>query len=389
MLLDLKRKPFILYETLGMASMYYTKRSFIKIAENLIGKFGDVLSQDQLDEMRSNAMLIEQFTYDVCSDMDIDAPDIKFFFKPFDTGRPNETNCVAKICILSFRNLTDTEFDAQIEGTKGRWRKLREEGVEVVDFSGAGISFASTKGKPVPNLFEQLYSTQYPHDAKMDAFRVLDNFDHYMDKLAEIMRPYATRLVEGMPRLLPIYNSVVSMWEQSFANMVPNQMLDLIRVDPANMITPDTAVGFSLFSFNEIGFGYEPGTNDNIATIYIGAGVYPEYTQGRSEKRADKLAEIMKSFTDPVKIDILSRLFHESDYCLNIAQKMELNAGNMSRHLTTLYENGMLLKERRNLRTYYSTDLQSIMRTFSDVQKYIKINQVSSGGSNSGGNNNS
>lgn len=375
MLLKLLREPFLLYETLGMVCMYYTKRSFIKIAENLIGKFGELLSLEQIEELRTNAMLIEQFTYDVCSDMDLDAPDIKFFLKPFDTGKPDEANCVAKICVLSFRKLSDTGFFEQVEGTKERWRKLQEEGVEVVDFSGAGISFACTNGKPVPNLFEQLYSMQYPHDAKMDAFRVLDNFDYYMDKLANILLPYANRLREGMPRLMPIYKSTADMWEQSFAKMSGNQLLELIRVDPANMITSETVAGISLFFFNEIGYGYEPGTNDNISTMYFGAGVYPEFTMKHTEKRADKLAEVMKSFTDPIKIDILSRLFHEPDYCLNIAQKMELNAGNMSRHLTALYENGMLLKERRNLRTYYSTDLQSILRTFSDIQKYIKVNQ--------------
>ena len=374
MQLKLFREPFQLYETLGMVCMYYTKRSFNKIAENLIEKFGELLSQDQIDELRSNAMIIDQFTYDVCSDLDLDSPDVKFFFKPFDTGRPDEVNCVAKVCVLSFRKLTDTDFDKQIEETKKRWRDLREEGVEVIDFSGAGISFACTNGKPVPNLFEQLYSMQYPHDAKMDAFRVLDNFDYYMDKLADILRPYANRLREGMPRLLPIYKQTADMWERSFSQMTSNQLLDLIRVDPANMITPSTVAATSLFFFNEIGFGYEPGTSDNISTMYFGAGIYPEFTKGHTEKRADKLAEIMKSFTDPIKIEILSRLFHDPDYCLNIAQKMELNAGNMSRHLTTLYENGMLLKERRNLRTYYSTDLQSIMRTFSDIQKYIKVN---------------
>lgn len=387
MLLKLKRKPFLLYETLGMVSMYYTKRSFIEIAENLIGKFGDLLSQNQIDELRSHAMIIEQFTNEVCSDIDLDSPDIKFFFKPFDTGKPNEANCVAKVCVLSFRKLTDTGFDEQIAGTKERWRKLKEDGVKIIDFSGAGISFARTKGKTGTNLFEQLYTVQYPHAAKMDAFRVLDNFDYYMDKLAEILRPYANRLQEGMHRLSPIYNNIISMWEQNLANMSPNQILELIRVDPANMITQDTAVGFNLFFFNEIGYGYDPGTNDNIATLYIGAGVYPEFTKGYSEKSADNLAEKMKSFTDPIKIDILSMLFHEPDYCLNLAQKMELNPGNMSRHLTALYENGMLLKERRNLRTYYSTDLQSIMRTFSDFQNYIKINQGGNGGNNNSNNN--
>ena len=372
MVLSITRDPFLLYETLGMVSMYYTKRSFIKLAENMIINFRDSLSQQQIDELRINSMLIEQFMLDVCSDLDCDSPEVKFYLKPFDTGNPHELNCVARICILSFMKLTSPGFDEQIAETKERWRKLRADGVEVVDFTNGGISFAmAPKDKPVPNLFEQLYSMQYPHEAKMDAFRVLDNFDYYMDKLADILRPYAMRLKEGMPRLLPIFEATAQRWEQSFINMSEGQIQELIRIDPANMITGATAVGTSLFFFNEIGYGYEPGTNDNIATLYFGAGVYPEFISGYVEKSVDRLAEVMKAFTDPIKLEMMSRLFYESDYCLNIAQQMDLNAGNVSRHLTTIYDYGLLLKERRNNRTYYSTDFDAVHKIFSDIEAYI------------------
>ena len=113
------------------------------------------------------------------------------------------------------------------------------------------------------------------------------------------------------------------------------------------------------------------GSDDEIATFYFGAGVYPEFTRGFTEKRGDALAEAMKAFTDPIKLEILSRLFRESDYCLNIAHQMDLNAGNVSRHLTSIYDCGFLLKERRNNRTYYNTDIDAVRRIFSDIESYI------------------
>ena len=364
-------EPFLLYETVGMISMYYAKKSFTKTAESLTDKYGNLLSQSQLDALNSNAVLAEQFLYTVCSDLDVDSPDVKFFFKPFDTGRPNEINCVARIATLSFMKLINPCFDEEIEAIKQRWCDLKAEGVQVIDFTGSGIAFAKTHGKAVPTLFEQIYALQYPHDAKMDAFRVLDNLDYYLDKLAELLRPYANRLKEALSQLRPIYAYAAEAWASSFAGMSNEQLMDVIRVEHSNRPSDNASAAISLFFFNELSYGYEPGTDDLISTFYIGAGIFPEFTRGYTEKHGDQLAETMKAFTDPVKLDILARLFVESDYCLNIAQNMNLNAGNVSRHLTTLFDCGLLLRERKNSRTYYNTDIEAVRRVFSDVATYI------------------
>ncbi|MBR5949225.1 MAG: winged helix-turn-helix transcriptional regulator [Clostridia bacterium] len=360
-------------ETLGMVSRYFTKSSYIKTAELLTNKFGGLLTQSQIGELNSNAMLAEQFTNVVCADLDLESPDVKFFFKPFETGRPNEINCVARVLLLSLMGLTHTDFDGQIEEIKRRWHELKKEGVEILEFTNAGISLTSAQGREVPTLFEQLYALQYPHEAKMDAFRVLDNFDFYIDKLADILRPYSERLKEGMSRLAPIYANAAEYWDYSFKKMSRDQFLELVRIDPDSERFIENTVAVSLFFFNEIGYCYDlvPGSDDEVTTVFIGAAIYPEYTNGYSEQRADRLAEIMKAFSDPVKLDILARLSLNPDYCLNISQQMNLNAGNASRHLTLLYDCGLLLKERHSGRTYYTTDIDAVKHVFSDLEAYL------------------
>jgi|GEM_PF-1351840 len=374
----IKSEPFLLYETLGMVGRYYTKTSYVKSAELLISKYGALLTQSQISELNSNAMLAEQFTNVVCADLDLESPDVKFFFKPFETGRPNEINCVARVLLLSLMGLTHSDFDEQIAETKRRWHEIKEEGIEIIEFTNAGISLTSAQGREVPTLFEQLYALQYPHEAKMDAFRVLDNFDYYIDKLADLLRPYSERLREGMSRLAPIYAAAAEYWDYSFKKMSRDQFLELVHIDPETEKFYETNVAVSLFFFNEIGYGYDvvPDSDDEVTTIFVGAAVYPEYTKGYSEQRADRLAEIMKSFSDPVKLDILARLSVNPDYCLNISQQMNLNAGNASRHLTSLYDCGLLLKERHSGRTYYSTDIEAVKRVFADLETYlVKLNR--------------
>ncbi len=371
----LVNNPYILYETAGMVSMYYTKRSFVKIAEHLAGKFGSVLSNKQISALHEHAVIADDFLNEACADLDMESEEVKFFFKPFDTGRQAELNCAARVALTSFMKLTSPDFDTQVQEIKQRWRDLKKEGVMVVDFTNAGIAFALTKGRSVPTLFEQIYSLQYPHDAKLDAYRVLDNLDYYVDRLAALLRPYAERLEAGLDKLRPIYAHAAESWSIGFDNITAEQFASLIRIDHSNRFTHETTAGFSLFFFNEIGFGYEPGTDDKIATLYIGAGVFPEFTNGYVEKRADRLSETMKAFTDPVKLEMLSRLCHEPDYCLNIAQKMNINAGNASRHLTGIYDMGLLFREKLNNRTYYRTDVEAVKRVLSDILVYISSSE--------------
>lgn len=366
-------EPFLLYETMGMVARYYTKNSFVKTAEVLTAKYGGLMTQSQISELNSNAMLAEQFTNVVCADLDLESPDVRFFFKPFETGRPNEINCVARILLLSLMGLSHTGFDEQIEETKKRWHNIKKDGIEIIEFTNSGISLTSAQGRDVPTLFEQLYALQYPHEAKMDAFRVLDNFDYYIDKLADVLRPYSERLKEGMSRLAPIYAAAAEYWDYSFKQMSREQFLELVRIDPDSERFHEISVASSMFFFNEIAYGYDilPDSDNEATTIFIGVAVYPEFTKGYSEQRADRLAEIMKSFADPVKLDILARLSSNPDYCLNISQQMGINAGNTSRHLTVLYDCGLLLKERHSGRTYYSTDIDAVKHVFADIETYL------------------
>lgn len=370
-------EPFLLYETLGMVGRYYSKNSFVKTAEALIGKYGSMLSQSQISELHSNAMLAEQFTNVVCADLDLDSPDVKYFFKPFETGRPNEVNCVARVLLLSFLGLSHTDFDEQIEETKRRWHSLISEGIEILEFTNAGVSVTGAQGRQVPTLFEQLYALQYPHEAKMDAFRALNDFDYYIEKLSNLLKPYSERLKEGMPRLAPIYAYTAETWEQSFKKMTRDQLYELLHIDSEGEQLLETTAAISLFFFNEIGYGYdiipkgESASDDELTSLLIGAAVYPEYTKGFVEQRTDRLADIMKSFSDPIKLDMLARLSKAPDYCLNLSQVLELNAGNVSRYLTALSDCGLLLKERHQGRTYYMTDVDAVRRALADVVNYI------------------
>ena len=367
------RGPVMLYETFGMVSTYYRKESYIRIAERLAEKYGAVLSATQIRDLKSDAKVAEQFANQACADLDFRSEDIRFFFEPFDTGDPNEGNCIARVLLLSMMGLQHTDFETAISETKRRWSAVKKDGIEVFDFTGYGISIASAQGRPMPSLFEQIYNMDYPHKAKMDSFRALESHELYIDKLATILRPYAKRLSKGMADLKPIYLRLADKWEYNLSRMPSSQIFELARIDKNTQNNLPTNVGVSLFIFNEMGWGFDcvPDGEDELTTLYVGAAVNPEYTKAFAEQRVDRVAEVLRSIADPVRIAILARVNREPDYCLSIAQSLDMNAGNVSRHLSALYDCGLLLRERREGRTYYEINMEALNQTFDRFKSII------------------
>lgn len=367
MLVRMMREPAILYEAFGMVSGYYKNISYLSIAERLTERFGKMLSQSQIDELKANALAADRFMKTACADFDRSAEDVKFFFEPFETGDANEVNCIARVLLFSMMGLEPADFDAAVNETKRRWTQAKREGLEVFGFTGYGMSVALAGGRKMPSLFEQIYRTDYPHKAKMDAFLALNEHEKYIDKLAGILRVYAKRLEDGPAELKEVYSRIADRWERELADMPSEEIFELARIAPETGNTRPANAAVSLFIFNEIGTGFDrvPGGADELSTMYLGAAVYPEYAGAFAQLRAEHIAEAMKALGDPVKIAMLQRLRREPDYCLNIANEMSLNAGNVSRHLAALYENGLIVRQRRSGRTYYSTDMEAIASTFS------------------------
>ena len=373
MIIRMIREPVLLYETFGMVSSFYRKDSYIKIADKLIAKYGEMLSKAQINELISDAKLAEQFTNSACADLDLKSEDVKFFFEPFGTGDPTELNCIARVLLLSMMGMGNTDFDKGIAETKRRWSAVKVDGIEVFDFTGYGISIASAQGRPMPSLFEQIYNMDYPHKAKMDSFRALDNHEHYIDKLAKILRPYSLKIRQNIGLLGPVYRRLADCWEYNLHHMPNTQLFELARIDTNTQNNLPLEVGVSLFMFNEMGWGYDcvPQGADELTTVYIGAAVHPEYTKAFAEQRADRVADVLRALSDPVRITILSKLYSESDYCLSIAKHLDMNAGNVSRHLSALYDGGLLLRERKEGRTYYSVNMDALDKAISSLKSII------------------
>ncbi|MBR3299270.1 MAG: helix-turn-helix transcriptional regulator [Clostridia bacterium] len=369
------REPILLFETVAMICRYFRGESYAATAERLEGSFGEVLKPSQRSELRSNGAIAESLMNSICADIDKQNEDFKFFFTPFETGADIERNCVAKVLIFSMLTLNPMSLDDAFGKTKQGWDYVKRTGMEILHFHMHGINFIHANGRPLPSLFEQIYAMNYPHKAKMDSFLAIDSHELYLDKLHALIKPYAERLEREWGRLLPIYASSADFWEMCFSVMSPEQAAELMRIEGSVRLKKLKKAYISLFLFNEVGNNFDDvlaSTPEDITALYIGMGIYPEYTLVLADQRIERISEELKALSDPIRLEILMRLSKEPDYCLNLAQSMEMNAGNVSRYLTHLYERGFLIKTKERGRLYFKTDIDAIARTTANLLSILR-----------------
>lgn len=366
------KTPCLLYEAFAMASNYFNQRSYAKIAESLLERYGGAMKADEIAELKTMAGLLDRFMNEACADMNTDDQELAFYLKPFNTGRKTELNCIGRVLLFSLLSLKETGFEEQLVATKVRWNELNKHGLRIMDFNNAGIYLMRADDDPMPPLFEQIYALHYPSDAKLDTYHVLSDFDASIDRLGELLRPYAEKIAAGMARLSPAYEAALHFW-QSYIAEDSERMSALV---PGTEASVDTAsehlFNVALFLFNEIGYGNSPlNENEHAINYYIGLAIRPCFGTRHVECKIDRLTETMKALSDPAKLDILVRLCRGSGYCLELSKETGINAGNVSRHLNTLFDCGLLTKERRGGRTYYRTDASALHTALSEMETYI------------------
>lgn len=375
MIISMVRQPILLFETIAMICRYYRKDSYTSSAGRLINMFGSALTPDQISELGHNAKLAETIMDSICADIDFTNEDFRFFFKPFETGETPERNCIAKVLVFSMLQIRPASFDEAIEQVKHDWNEAKREGLRVLNFHMHGLNFMTASGEEPTSMFEQLYSLDYPHQAKMDTFLALNQHELYIDKLANLIRPYAERLEVAInEQLSGIFAQAADYWEVNLASMSMEQITALMRIDPKAQLRMLARAYVSFFLFNELGNSFDDLSSpspDEVTTILIGIAVFPEYTAVLSSKSLDSIAEELRALADPVRLAILTKLSKQRDYCLSISHDLDLNPGNVSRHLTLLYENGFLERERGDGRVYFKTDLEAVARTVKNLMEFI------------------
>lgn len=366
MKLILDRKPYLLYETVGMLVKYFNRVSFLEIRDTMQRLYRGCFNQTWYDRLVCLQTVMEE----ICADLNREDEEIQYFFSRREVGSNRDATTMARVMTTSFLQYQDHSLEGEAQVLKDTWKYMQTVGFHLYG-SLAGVSFGPLQpGEERQSLFHQVYRLGFQGDFAMEVLNVLEDYPGNLDRLVRLIAPYAGRLEKKLAEHPWLMESIAAYWEPQFQTMSPEQFLSDSKV--GYQALPERAerrVCFSLMDCTELHWETaESILHPDRGLFVFGSVIIAECSRRMYSEDLDWICAAFRTLGDKSKMDLLMRLAEGRSYCQQLAEEARCNTGNMSRNLTALAGNGFLKQEREQSRTYYTTDLDGISRFFREVE---------------------
>lgn len=366
MKLILDRKPYLLYETVGMLVKYVNRISFLEIRDTM-----QRLYRGCFDEVWNRRLeCLQTITDEVCGDLNREDEEIQYFFSRREVGNNRDATTMARVMTTSFLQYLDHSLEGETQVLKTTWEQMQSVGFRLYG-SLSGIAFGPLQpGEKRQSLFRQIYGLGFQGDFAMEVLNVLEDYSGNLDRLVRLIAPYARRLEERLAAQPWLMESIAAYWQEQFQEMPPEKFLGDSKVgyrEPP--VNSERRVCFSLMDCTELHWETADSILHPERSLFVfGSVIIAECSRRMYSEDLDWICAAFRTLGDKSKMELLMRLAEGRSYCQQLAEEARCNTGNMSRNLTALAGNGFLKQEREQSRTYYTTDLDGISRFFREVE---------------------
>ncbi|MGM9639792.1 MAG: ArsR/SmtB family transcription factor [Faecousia sp.] len=343
------------------ALLYYTRRANDRTLSASIKRMREQYpeSRESIDALFGLLEELEQALDAASSHVD---PERMHFF--FDTlGEVPTQNRRAYSSNLATAVMMPNPFDPNApSGLKEHCEQLKKYTEEEVIFF-ARLAFAlpnegwlTRECKDLAAFYD--YIQEFPA-SDAERFRILSivrNFGKYVDELAEMLRPVAEVIADGVS----VYAPLLKRFTEVYRDKQPEEVF---APDGAAPIY-DTAAQVvelypRLFLIDEYyTLSYQlsdetPRCNRlEIGVLYDAAMLYR-----KRDVPLKELASYVKVIGDPVRLQILTMLKDGEIYVQELTDKLGLSFTTLSHHMTKLMMSGLVTSERRGIYVYYKANM--------------------------------
>lgn len=342
-------------------------------AVNLLHAYVNETPAERLTSQEDLALRPEQLralTDTCCAGMDRTQPALQYYFKdrPIEAG--NGPYCMAFAMVYSFMLWKHPAFDAHIAALDAYWQALQTRGYRIRSVSKMGLFIMEDPSKKGVPLASQVYSLDISAAERLELIEVFTNYSAHLEKLRLLLEPVVSRMEEALTAFQTQRTALTEAWQTFFSQCPVEQYLEQRGRIALAAETDRVVVAFSLADSWFLGGDFR----DRDFFLYIGSG-QPRSTKVGSRGSGilnDGELDAMKLLGDQNRLSLLRILCKERSYCLALSQKLNLNAGTVSRLLTGLCDVGLLDAELEGSRTYYRTNDALLESLFRNILRFIR-----------------
>lgn len=353
------QKPYLLFE-----------------AVNLLHAYVNDIPPEKLTTQEPLSLKPEQIRalqHTCCRGLNRTESELVYYFKnrpdrPVDGG--SSPYCLAFAMVYSFMLWEYPDWRDHLAALNASWEALQIRGYHIESVGKLGLLLTEDTEQPHIPLASQIYRLDIPAEDRLELIEVFTNYSAHLTKLRQLMEPVMLKLESALLDFQKVLASLAEAWSAFFTQCPAEEFLAQRGRITLNPERGRIVVGFSLVDSWCMG----GDLREETFFLYAGAG-QPQSLQVGS-RGAGMLNEgeldAMKLLGDQNRLNLLRILSKERSYCLELSQKLNLNAGTVSRLLTGLYNVGLLNAEQEGGRTYYKTNTELVGSLFQNVLRFIR-----------------
>lgn len=365
----LDTQPYILYETIGMLVKYVNGLSMLEVRDTMLRLYRKGLD----DTWRRRLECLQKIIQSVCRDVDLEDPEIQYFFFRRELGGSRDATTLAWTMTLSFCEHQSHSLEEEASILKNSWQQIQERGFRL-EHGYLGVSFVPlAPGEKQESLIRNVYRLGFASDYAMEVLNVLEDYDEYMDRLVRLITPYARRLEEKLKEHSWLMETLGTYWAQQFQTITPASFWADSKMGYQHPpVRSECHVCFSLMDCAMIHSEMAESILHPDRSLFVfGCAIVAECSKRMYSEDLDSVASAFRVLGDKSRLDLLMRLAQGRSYCQQLADEAHCNSGNMSRSLAALSKHGFLSQEQEPSRTYYRTDLETISKFFQEFEDLL------------------
>lgn len=351
---EIKSKPLMLQETVAMLYKYVNGISFRDILSRKKFFAGSEVTENMIRRMDR----LQQIMEELCGHLNPMDARLQQYFARIDAD--SEDVCVAQLMTYSFCRLSHPGLRENAEQICRFWAESQKEGKWLTPGSKSTLILSAQPGSP-GDLFEQVCHLPYPAESQIVLYRALRNFNETMAELVAITEPLAQQLEAIYRQESWLLEDFAVYWQEVFSKSSPKEIArEILGYGQTPGIPGKTMVQPLLMPCNFVAFGTDQFGQEHYNLLMLGINASANSHLRRRNNDLDGISLILKAVADRRRLEILQRLSNGRSYCHELAEVMEMDSGNMSRHLALLNNYGFLHQEREATINYYETNAQAL-----------------------------
>ncbi len=355
MAFKLLRQSYMLLETVAMLYRFVNGIDFKEMLNRQKFLAGSDVPANMYDRMGRLQQILEQ----ACAGLDPKDPELQRFFGKADLEY--EDVYIAELLTFSFCTIAQPDLHKHAEAICAIWKKeWQKEGCWLRPDTGSTLVLSHTPGGK-GDLFDQVCAMNYPPDFQLKLYGALRDFDRTMDELVGLIEAPAKRLEQLYRQERSLFDEVECYWQDELSRTDPLKLAKEILGHTAIPGIPGKIFVLPLYmQSNYVAFGINEDETEPYNLLMVGSGATVSSRPRRENNELESIGTILKAIGDKRRLEILRRLSKGRSYCHELSDAMNLDSGNMSRHLTLLHKYGFLRQERAPMVNYYETNKEAL-----------------------------